>query len=259
MTFDIDWSKFLPFIVAIVCLIVGWAFGYWDSNSRASKKIQAAEAKSEAAIRQAKAEAQQALARAAQVAEKPAPAPAPSAPGISLLRLWLDEKESPQLDLDGQPVHTRQIPEPQRKRLVQLVTVMRPWIEGRPTEPTPVAQTHIPRPVPPASQPTPAPVFAPASVPAPTGFIPPIAPVKDDRPVKPLSMVGQIDEILQLKLTTTTFAGRGIRLQESPTGGVTVVVGGKNYEGVGDVPDAEVQAIIRAAIAEWENKYTPGL
>jgi len=25
------------------------------------------------------------------------------------------------------------------------------------------------------------------------------------------------------------------------------------------VPDAEVKAAIRAAISEWENKYTPGL
>ena len=33
----------------------------------------------------------------------------------------------------------------------------------------------------------------------------------------------------------------------------------QKYAGVGDVPDPEVQDIIRAAIAEWEKKYTPGL
>jgi hypothetical protein len=31
------------------------------------------------------------------------------------------------------------------------------------------------------------------------------------------------------------------------------------YTSVDEVPDAEVKAAIRAAIAEWENKYTPGL
>jgi len=28
---------------------------------------------------------------------------------------------------------------------------------------------------------------------------------------------------------------------------------------IDDLPDAEVKAAIRAAITEWENKYTPGL
>jgi hypothetical protein len=29
--------------------------------------------------------------------------------------------------------------------------------------------------------------------------------------------------------------------------------------GVEEVPDAEIKSAIRAAIAEWEKKYTPGL
>ena len=36
------------------------------------------------------------------------------------------------------------------------------------------------------------------------------------------------------------------------------MVGLTKYNGVGEVPDPQVQAMIRAAIAEWENKYTPG-
>ena len=38
-----------------------------------------------------------------------------------------------------------------------------------------------------------------------------------------------------------------------------VWVGVDKYETVDDVPDEQVKAAIRAAIAEWENKYTPGL
>ncbi len=94
-------------------------------------------------------------------------------------------------------------------------------------------------------------------IPTPAPVTPPALAIKDDKPAAPLSMVAQIDEILQTKLATTTYAGRGIRLQESPEGGVTVLVGIHKYAGVGEVPDAEIQAIIRLAIAEWEKKYTP--
>ena len=52
---------------------------------------------------------------------------------------------------------------------------------------------------------------------------------------------------------------KGIRLQESPEGGVLVWVGFNKYEGVENVPDDQIKAVIRAAITEWENKYTPGL
>jgi hypothetical protein len=45
---------------------------------------------------------------------------------------------------------------------------------------------------------------------------------------------------------------------ESVSGGVNVYVGIQRFESVDDVPDEEVKSAIRAAIAEWENKYTPG-
>ncbi len=72
-------------------------------------------------------------------------------------------------------------------------------------------------------------------------------------------MVAQIDEILQAHLDGTPLGERGIFLAQSPQGGVYVYVGLTRYDGVEDVPDPEVKAAIRAAIKEWENKYTPGL
>ena len=56
--------------------------------------------------------------------------------------------------------------------------------------------------------------------------------------------------------------GQGVAvqvLQESIQGGVEVYVGLNKFDAVDDVPDQEIKAAIRSAIAEWEKKYTPGI
>jgi len=70
----------------------------------------------------------------------------------------------------------------------------------------------------------------------------------------PKSIPEQIDEILQEKLARTPHRGRGCRVYLGPKGSVIFDLDGKSYEGVDQVPDAEVQTIIRAAVAEWEKK-----
>ncbi len=153
----------------------------------------------------------------------------------------------------------------QRKRLIEMLNLMRPWLEGRPVTapaptPPPVAQPKpvtAPRPgipvlsTPPASQPSsPAQPIAPK-----TGMIAP-----EDRPVAPAgSIVSQIDSILQTRLVGTPLEERGVFLAQSSEGGVIVYVGLTKYMSVDDVPDPQIKAAIRAAISEWENKYTPGL
>lgn len=83
---------------------------------------------------------------------------------------------------------------------------------------------------------------------------------KEDRPAVPAnSIVSQIDTILQMHLQGTPLEERGIFLTESPEGGVAVYVGLTRYNGIAEVPDPEIKEAIRAAIAEWEDKYTPGL
>lgn len=179
----------------------------------------------------------------------PPPVVQPAQRGKDLLRLSLDEKEQPRLDLDGQGVGTAPLSPQQRKRLIDLLVTIRPWVEGgaQPTSapaPMPAARvTSVSAPS--ISQPRP-----PAAVPA---SQPPAKPAG-----APLTMVEQIDDILQKKLAGTPLAERGVRLMESDKGGVAVFVGLDRYAGVGEVADPEVQALIRAAIAEWEKKYTPG-
>jgi hypothetical protein len=70
---------------------------------------------------------------------------------------------------------------------------------------------------------------------------------------KPLSMVEQIDGILQRKLAETSGGPRGVRLVEGSDGSLRVFVGVLSYA-YEDVPDDEVKRMIREAVAEWEAK-----
>jgi hypothetical protein len=177
-----------------------------------------------------------------------------------LLRIK-NENGSLTLDLDGRRVDTRSLSSDQRKRLIEMLNLMRPWLEGKPApaSATPPSrfEDSLRKPLP--SKP---PV---SSQTAPASFVPPAesktpSMSKEDRPVAPAnSIVGQIDAILQMRLEGTPLEERGIFLAQSPEGGVMVYVGLTKYMGVEDVPDPEIKAAIRAAIGEWENKYTPGL
>jgi hypothetical protein len=156
----------------------------------------------------------------------------------------------------------------QRKRLNEIVNMMRPWLEEKPGSP-PAATSQ-----PPAfqsaatpsiqSQSSLAPLQPAASPPAvstsqPSAPKPAVIPV-EDRPAAPAdSIVTQIDTILQAHLTGTLLEERGIFLTQSPEGSVIVYIGLKRYNGIDEVPDPEIKAAIRGAITEWENKYTPGL
>ena len=193
-----------------------------------------------------------------------------------LLRIK-NENGSFVLDLDGRRVNPISLSSDQRKRLIDMLSILRPWLEGRsasapaikPSAPHPPAQpvtlderlNAIGSPAPrskPAPQPQPPAARQTAQPPAPVSRASAIA--KEDRPVAPAnSIVSQIDAILQERLAGTNLEERGVFLSQSPEGGVIVFVGLTRYTGIDEVPDAEIKAAIRAATAEWERKYTPGL
>jgi hypothetical protein len=239
----------------IAALVFVYFFGLFEGRSQGYKKRKAEEEQEKE--------------------KQPAPTAKPGTvtvddPGLLRIR---DENGAFTLDLDGQRLNPISLSADQRKRLIDMLNIIRPWLEGRPA---PAA-----RPTPPSS-PKPATLDerldaigspAPQSKPAPPAAAPPAArqtaqpaaprptaPAKDDRPVAPAnSIVGQIDSILQERLAGTPLADRGIFLTQSPEGGVNVYVGLTRYNGIDDVPDPEIKSVIRAAISEWENKYTPGL
>ncbi|MGZ9164785.1 MAG: hypothetical protein ACXW4U_06380 [Anaerolineales bacterium] len=179
-----------------------------------------------------------------------------------LLRIK-NENGSFVLDLDGRRVNPISLSSDQRRRLIDMLNIMRPWIEGRSApkpntlderldaigSAVPQSKPVPPQPAPPAARQT-------ARPPAPRSST--IA--KEDRPAAPAnSIVSQIDSILQERLAGTPLEERGVFLAQSQEGGVIVYVGLTRYSGIDDVPDPEIKAAIRAAISDWENRYTPGL
>jgi hypothetical protein len=77
-------------------------------------------------------------------------------------------------------------------------------------------------------------------------------------PVKPKSIVEQIDEILQAKLANSPAKSKSVRLSEDPVHGVVVWIGIEHFNGVDQVTDPEVKALLREAAAEWEQNIMPG-
>ena len=69
---------------------------------------------------------------------------------------------------------------------------------------------------------------------------------------KQLSIAEQIDLILQKHIETNpAMANRGIRLEQSPTGGLQILADGRSYEKPADIEDKDVQGVIKAAVKEW--------
>lgn len=239
---EIPWSTIIWLVIAVSVYL----FGIWEGRGKGYK--------------QRKAEEEQ---------EKKNNPPAPATPVTvkvddpGLMRIK-NENGYLTLDLDGVRADTTSLTADQRKRLIEMLTLIRPWLEGKPA-PAPAAPPSLrPQPMSAAStpihsapKPTPQPVAREMAASSPAR---PAASEKDDRSAPPATgIVGQIDYILQARLVGTPLEGRGIYLSNSPEGGVIVNVGLQKFNGIDEVIDPEIRAALRAAITEWENKYTPGL
>jgi len=177
---------------------------------------------------------------------------------VEIAKIWQDRRSGqPYPEVNGKIVRfPADITASQRERLAGTFELLLGWLK-------PSSGTGDRLPIPQASIAAPKPEEDISSaMPVPVSQPPKISPIdvvaramqSDVRipPSQEKSIALQIDDILQTKIAGTPMASQGIRLMESPTGDLVVMVGLTRYEGVDTVPDPEIQRLIREAAAEWE-------
>ncbi len=246
----------LLWIVGLLLFLVGGLLGYFNMAIDARKKAESADLK----VENARAEARKKLEEAEQLLKEAKslgvniPRPGEDR---TLLKVMEGTDFRTKIEMDGKLLSAPLTPE-RKRRLLELVNQFRPWIEAGATP----IQTPSPQPAPASSAPQvvtppePAPTVKPVSVAFPMGQPKP----KTDPATefKLLSMVKQIDTVLQQRIAGTPLAQFDIHLQDAPSGGLEVLIGDKKFDTIDDIPDANIKSAIRAAIAEWEQKYVPG-
>lgn len=244
----------LLWVIGLIVFGIGAFLGYVNMNVDARKKIDSIETKAEIM----RTEAEKKLSDAEKKLEEVQLLRAQT-PGLvdseSLLRLKR-ENNRVIVEMDGTTLSGALSAE-EKKRLLELISHVRPFLEGG--QPVQQPATKAVKTQPPPSSFTP--VSPVVNEIKPVSILSPGQPKKLD-PEKEfalLSIVQQIDSVLQKKLANTPLEDAGIHLQESPQGSVEVHIGLQKYESIDAVPDEKIKSVIRAAISEWENKYIPGI
>ena len=148
------------------------------------------------------------------------------------------------LSIDGELIESElELNTEKRARLLKLVIAMRPWLERAEGKQKPIAPSS-----PVATTPTT------STKNAGIDFDERVEEITSSK----LSMVEQIDRILQKKINGSSLEKFGIQLRTSINGSLLIHVGLDTYEWIDKIPDQAVQKIIREAIADWEKNITPG-
>jgi len=142
-----------------------------------------------------------------------------------LMRVWKEEGKPPVYDLDGTFVEKEELP----RDILNIITVQ----DGSP----PLAAPQVP-----------------VKQAAPEDPLPEEPEIEEEAEpeVKMLSVVDEVNQILQKKLHGSPLAGKGIHLMENHNKEIRFWVGLNSYNDVEEIPDADVQKIIDDAVREWE-------
>jgi len=199
----------------LVGLLVGWFVGRREGEKKAHGEQAMAATEAEPLVPEEK--------------ETPLPAQQEADVALPSLGLLLRRRAGMlEVVLDGVVYRNHAtMPTDSRNRLLAYLRLVRTWMEGKPTESEYLAAT---------------PSFSMVRNAA-TGRGVSVASQRD--------MIARIDEILQ-ELLAETGLSTPVRVVAGLKGGVNILVGLQRYESVADIPDAEVQTLVRKAAQRWE-------
>jgi len=70
-----------------------------------------------------------------------------------------------------------------------------------------------------------------------------------------LNLADEIDKFLQIRVSASPeYSERYIHVASAPDGGLRFVIDNTRYNALDEVPEPDVQALVRAAIADWESQ-----
>jgi hypothetical protein len=140
----------------------------------------------------------------------------------------------------------------QRRTLESLVRELQTWL-GRPTSAAAIAVPHQPVKSEPAKEQPVDSQEGPSRNPLKI-FGGVLQPQKEsDVDELDLSIVAQIDQILQTRLEELHLEDKGIQLVEGPDQGMIIEIGLDKYTEIEAIPDEEIRQLIRASVADWES------
>ena len=146
----------------------------------------------------------------------------PSPDSRLILQVWKEEGKPPVYDLDGTYIDKEDLP----REILNVISIndeepMGPEIQ------TPPVTEEVPLKTSAEEDPT-------------------------ETEVKILSVIDEVNDILQKKLAGSPLAGKGIHLMENHNKEIRFWVGLNSFDDVEEIPELEIRQIIDAAVKEWE-------
>lgn len=149
----------------------------------------------------------------------------PSPDSKLVLKVWKEEGKAPVYEASGAYLAKEALP----KEILNMITIHEQLPKESAAAPAPVLEESIPK----AAQEK-------------------EADDDDDGEITMLSVVEEVNELLQRKLHGTPMAGKGIHLMENHNKEIRFWVGLESYNDVAEIPDPEIRKLIDDAVREWE-------
>ncbi len=211
-----DLQTALVIFIAIFALAIGFFLGLFLISLEAPflKKLFQKDG-SEKAIEDAESEPAAAGEAAPPVVKKPTP------DSQIVLKVWKEEGKAPVYEVDGKYVEKETLP----KEILNIITIHQDP-QGAPAPPPPVKEPIVEA----------------------------VLEIDDDEDdeIKMLSVVDEVNKILQRKLHGSPMAGKGIHLMENHNKEIRFWVGLESYNDVSEIPDPDIRKLIDDAVREWE-------